>query len=214
MAPRILAVCTGGPRPIGAKSGHTGHFKTPQMGAVEVTATGLLGDTIVDTAHHGGPEQAVYIFCEDDRAHWEGQLGLLVSAGFFGENLLIDGLAGADLALGDRLIIGNTTLQITAPRIPCVTFAARIGDPNGVSLFNVVARPGAYARVLKTGAITSFDPVTHLPFDGDRISVPDHFRRYVQRNMDRPYLKRLVDIPCHSQIRETARATLGIANPG
>lgn len=205
---KVLAVCTGAPRKIAVKSGQTGHFKVPQSGAVTFQETGLEGDTIVDTAHHGGPEQAVYIMGEDDRRWWEPHLGMPLPAGFFGENLLIDRLACADLALGDVLEVGDVSLQITAPRIPCVTWNARIGGPNGVRLFNTIARPGAYARVLRKGVVSAFDEVTLQPFDGERVSIPTHFRRFVASDMDADYLRLMLTIPCHAAIHEMARDRL------
>lgn len=206
---KLLAVCTGTAQPIAAKSGRTGHFKTPQLGAVHVGALGLEGDTIVDTAHHGGPDQAVYIMGDKDRAWWETELDRPLPAGFFGENLLIDALASDDLALGDVLHIGAVRLQVTAPRIPCVTFNARIGDKTGVQRFNAAARPGAYARVLRPGDVTAWDPVTHVPYDGVRISIPTHFRAYVSGTMDDAYLAQALSIPAHQGLHDLARKRLG-----
>lgn len=205
---KVLAVCTGAPRKITAKSGQTGHFKAPQAGAVTFHDKGLEDDTIVDTAHHGGPEQAVYIMGNDDRRSWEPHLGMPLPAGFFGENLLIEKLACADLALGDVLEVGEVALQITAPRIPCATWNARIGDPNGIQLFNTIARPGAYARVLRKGRVTAFDDVTLRPFDGERVSIPTYFRCYVASHMDADDMRLLLTIPCHAAIREMARDRL------
>ncbi len=110
----MLAACIGTAQPIAAKSGTTGNFKVPQAGSVTVGLNRLAGDTIVDHTHHGGPEQAAYIFGETDRVWWADHLDHALPAGFFGENLLIDGLASADLALGDTLVIGDVTLQITS----------------------------------------------------------------------------------------------------
>jgi MOSC domain-containing protein YiiM len=64
---KVLAACIGTAQPIVAKSGMTGYFKAPQAGGVTVGPNGLAGDTIVDRKHHGGPQQAVYIFSEADR---------------------------------------------------------------------------------------------------------------------------------------------------
>jgi MOSC domain-containing protein YiiM len=43
-------------------SGQTGIYKLPASAPVQVTAEGLAGDTICDTKHHGGPDQAVYLY--------------------------------------------------------------------------------------------------------------------------------------------------------
>lgn len=206
---KVLAVCIGEPRPIAAKSGKTGHFKTPVAGAVPLTPLGLEGDTIVDRKHHGGPEQAVYVLTEDDRLWWESELGHPCPAGYFGENLLIDGIDGADLCIGDIISTDSVKLQITAPRIPCVTFAARIGDPQGVKRFHKAGRPGAYARVLKPGSIEAFDPISFLPYEGERISVAENMRAFVAGFPDRDFLERLLTTPAHADGIRMAKEKLG-----
>ena len=59
---RLLSVNTGVPRAIEAKSGQTGIFKRPVSGPVRIGTLGLSGDHILDTEHHGGIDQAVYVF--------------------------------------------------------------------------------------------------------------------------------------------------------
>ena len=204
---RCLAICAGTPQPIAAKSGRTGHFKTPLPGA-EIGPLGVMGDHIVDTDHHGGPDQAIYLFGEADRVWWSDALNRPLPAGFFGENLLIEGLASADLALGDVLVVGSVRLQITAPRIPCVTFAVRIGDPDGVKRFIAANRTGAYARVLRPGAVHPLDPVALHPFPGERIPIPEHFARFMEGRMDDDYLRRTLAIPAHTGLHDLARARL------
>lgn len=206
---RLLAICAGQPRPIKAKSGRTGHFKVPLAGAVNVTPNGVEGDTIVDTANHGGPDQAVYVLGEADRIWWQTDLGRPLPAGFMGENMLIDGIDSAKLALGDQLLVGAVKLQITAPRVPCVTFAARIAKPDGVKRFLASGHPGAYARVLRAGTVTALETIQHVPFKGDRITVVDHLHRYAQSNMDAAYLRRLLAIPAHFGMHDLARRHLG-----
>ncbi|MEO7838046.1 MAG: MOSC domain-containing protein, partial [Anaerolineales bacterium] len=40
----------------------TGIFKLPTDKSVRVTKLGLEGDVIVSKKHHGGPDQAVYVY--------------------------------------------------------------------------------------------------------------------------------------------------------
>ncbi len=63
--------------------------------------------------------------------------------GTFGENLTISGLESATFNIGDMLHIGDVTLQVTAPRIPCSTFAARMNDPHWMKKFRQAERPGS-----------------------------------------------------------------------
>ena len=207
---RLSAVLTGQPAPVAAKSGQTGHFKRPRAGAVAVGPAGLEGDCIVDLEHHGGPDQAVYLFGDFDRAWWAEALGHPVEPGFFGENLAIAGLTAAALALGDVLQIGAARLQITAPRIPCATFAAVTGRKDALELFFASARPGAYARVLEGGRIEAGMKVTHLPFAGPRISVVEALEHVRAGRRSEDWARRVLRTPAHEKMRAEARAHLSI----
>jgi MOSC domain-containing protein YiiM len=164
---RLAAVLTGKARPIAAKSGLSGIFKVPRPGAVMVGTTGLDGDTIVDTDHHGGPEQAVYLMGSRDGDHWQNALGSRFEPGLFGENLIVDGTGSPDWHIGDRFAIGSVVLELTGPRIPCETLAARTGDPRFPKAFMRERHPGAYARVCATGPVQSGMPVIHTPATGN-----------------------------------------------
>jgi MOSC domain-containing protein YiiM len=151
----------------GAKaSGITGIFKRPVEGRAVVERLGLAGDHIADTENHGGEDQAIYIYTRPDYAWWSAHLGRDLPPGTFGENLLLSDLESASLCVGDRLHIGDAagdaavTLEITAPRIPCVTLAARMGDPTFVKRFVGAERFGVYCRVLHAGTVGRGDSVT------------------------------------------------------
>ncbi len=104
-------------------------------------AGGVAGDTVANTRHHGGPDQAVYVYPDEDYAWWREQLGRRLPPGIFGENMTI-AAAGADpVRVGDRLPVGETLLEVTAPRIPCSVFAARMGEPTGSGVSAMQAVP-------------------------------------------------------------------------
>jgi len=85
----ILSVNIGQRTPIAnAKaSGITGIYKNPANRPVMVTSLGLAGDFIADTKHHGGVDQAVYVYGTDDYDWWAAELGRPLAPGTFGENL-------------------------------------------------------------------------------------------------------------------------------
>src|SRR2546423_204239 len=114
---------------IGPRDVKTGIYKTPTPSPMRIGEMGLEGDTISNTKDHGGPDQAVYVYGTADYAWWSTQLGQSLAPGTFGENLTVSNLSSAKFVIGDRLTIGEVVLEVTAPRIPCVTFAARMGDP-------------------------------------------------------------------------------------
>jgi MOSC domain-containing protein YiiM len=158
-------------RRINAKSGWTGIAKKPADGRVSVRmpaegGSGLADDTICDTAHHGGVDQAVYSYAREDLDEWERVLGRALPCGAFGENLTTEGLDVTAALIGQRWRIGHdVVLQVTVPRIPCRTFAVWLGEHGWIKTFTQRAAPGAYLRVIEPGVVSSGDPLTmeHRP---------------------------------------------------
>lgn len=159
---QILSINSGRPETItiGKRVSTTGIFKTPIAGQVHVSTQGLMGDTIADTVHHGGVDQAVYLYSAEDYAWWEAELQRPIPFGTFGENLTLSSFGPQPLRAGDRIAIGAVLLEVTFPRIPCATLAARMSDATFVQQFAQARRPGAYTRVLSTGDLQVNDSVT------------------------------------------------------
>ena len=139
--------------------GGTAIDKQPQAGRVAVTVDGLAGDGVGNKRHHGGPDQALYAYGTPDYAWWEAELGRPLAPATFGENLTIEGLESAALSIGDRLVAPGVTLEVTSPRIPCATLAARMDDEGFIRRFRNARRPGVYLRVLEPGEIGPGDEV-------------------------------------------------------
>ena len=152
---KILSVNLGQERILERKDRveKTGIFKIPASEPVWLSTLGLQNDVIISKKHHGGPDQAVYVYGMADYAWWMNELGRELLPGTFGENLTIEELESAQFNIGDTLHCGDVTLQVTAPRIPCKTFAARMDDPYWVKKFRHAERPGLYCRVIKEGFV-------------------------------------------------------------
>ena len=174
--------------------------KRSVTGPVSVGPEGLDGDQVADTRHHGGADQAIYVYTVEDYRHWEGLLGRELSPGIFGENLTVDGFSSGDVFVGDRLRVGTVVIELTAPRIPCGTFSRRMGESaDFVERFRTELRPGVYCRVIEGGHVTVGDAVTLLP--GERtVSIPDVVRLWGQKP-DRPTLERLLAAPIDERSR-------------
>lgn len=170
---QVGSVNIGTPRQVRAKAGLTGIDKRPVPGPVLVSTpgpgvSGLAGDAICDVPNHGGPDQAVYAFAREDLDWWESRLSRSLSSGTFGENITTLGLDVTGARLGERWKVGSDlVLTVTAPRIPCATFAVWVSQKGWLKAFTERARPGAYLRVLNPGQVQV----------GDRVEVvyrPDH----------------------------------------
>lgn len=174
---------------------HTGIFKFPTEGPVKVTTLGLEDDVIISKKHHGGPDQAVYVYGDTDYAWWSSELKREILPGTFGDNLTIGDLESAQFNVGDMIHIDEVILQVTAPRIPCETFAARMEDPQWVKKFRHAERPGLYCRVIKEGFVKAGDPVSMEKYTGETISTLEMFRDYYDRNKSPETIRRHLNAP-------------------
>ncbi|HUQ59800.1 MOSC domain-containing protein [Lentzea sp.] len=167
-----------------AREGATGIDKRPVDGPLEVRApgakgsagSGVAGDAIADVMSHGGDYQAVYAYAREDLDWWQSELGLDLRNGRFGENLTTQGIDQTHARIGERWRVGTALLEVTAPRIPCRTFAGFLGLKGWVKRFTQVARPGAYFRVLEAGAIAPGDEITVVHRPEHDVTVEMFFR--------------------------------------
>ena len=189
---QLISVNLGHARAIknGKPSGKTGIYKLPTSEAVQVTSEGLPGDFICDTKHHGGADQALYVYGIPDYEWWAAELGRTLEPGTFGENLTVSGLLSSDFSIGDLLYVGEVTLQVTAPRIPCVTLAARMDDPAFVKRFRHGERPGLYCRVLTEGSIRVGDGVRREAYSGETVRALEVFRNWYEPIQDEDWIRR------------------------
>lgn len=181
----------------------TGIFKEPVAGEVEVTTHGLVGDHIGSTKYHGGPDQAVYLYSAGDYGWWEEALSRDLPAGTFGENLTVSTLGQHPPRIGDVWRVGEVRLQLTAPRIPCSTLAARMNEPRFVKMFAQANRGGAYARVLSPGMLRAGLPILVETSNPCHPTIDELFAEWHRRNKDIELLRRALDSPLASMARET-----------
>lgn len=173
----------------------TGIYKEPVQGPVAIKVTGIEEDVICDKKNHGGPDQAVYVYGGADYAWWSDELGRQVEPGTFGDNLTISELESARFNIGDLLHIGEVSLQVSAPRIPCGTFATRMGDPQWVRKFRRAERPGLYCRVLREGLLRIGDLVRVEPYAGETISILEMYREYYNKQKSQDLIERHLRAP-------------------
>lgn len=173
----------------------TGIYKIPVDAPVEIKSLGIDGDAICDTKNHGGVDQALYIYGGADYAWWSKEIGKELAPGTFGDNLTISDLESGSFNVGDYLYIGEVTLQVTAPRIPCGTFATRMEDPHWVKKFRAAERPGLYVRIIKQGIVKAGDLVSVEKYTGETISIVEMYREHYNKNKSGESLRRHLNAP-------------------
>jgi MOSC domain-containing protein YiiM len=166
-----------------------------------VEPLGLVGDVVADEEHHGGPDQAVYLYGRADYEWWEKELGRSLPAGTFGENLTLTELDVRERRPGDRFRIGTVLLELTSPRIPCAVFAHRLRERQWVKRFRDAERPGSYARVLEPGEVAVGEPVELIP-GATATTLVEHYRLHYARKALAVELERALAAPV--SVRERA----------
>jgi len=111
------------------------------------------------------------------------QLGAELLDGAFGENVTTAGLDISGALIGETWRLGTAVLQVTSPRVPCVTFAGWMDERQGVSRhwvrrFANAGRPGAYLRVLEEGAVGRGDPVEVLGRPAQKVTVAESMQAF------------------------------------
>jgi MOSC domain-containing protein YiiM len=193
----------------GDASGRSGIDKRPAGDRVDIRFAGLAGDFIGERAHHGGPDQAVYAYAEEDAGWWAAELGRSLGPGAFGENLTTYAVDLTGAVIGERWAVGGALLEVTKPRTPCATFAGYWGMRDLIKRFTVRAAPGAYLRVLREGDVGAGDPVevVHRPAHG--VTIGQVFRA---TTLEPELLPALLDVPeLPESVQEKVRRRLGVA---
>jgi MOSC domain-containing protein YiiM len=176
---------------IGGKPGRTGIDKRPAAGPVLLGALGVQGDTNVDREHHGGEDQAVYAYAREDLDWWVEQLGRELRNGIFGENVTTAGLEISGASIGEIWSLGSAVVQVTLPRVPCVTFQSWLGEDRWVRRFARAGRPGAYLRVLTEGTVQAGDQARVLDQPATRVTVAESMLAFYG---DQDIMRRLLEV--------------------
>jgi MOSC domain-containing protein YiiM len=140
---QVVAVC------ISEKKGER---KTPVAQVRLRENHGIEGD-----AHAGEWHRQVSLLAEESIAKMRA-LGLDVTAGDFAENIATSGIELVALPVGSRLLVGETTLEVTQIGKECHTRCAiyyQAGDC-------VMPKEGIFAKVVTGGTIRPGDRVRRI----------------------------------------------------
>ena len=190
---RVISVNTGQEADlvIGGKPARSAIEKRPAAGPVRVGFLGLDGDEHADKENHGGPEQAVYAYDREDLDWWVERLGRELRNGQFGENITTMGLDITGAMIGEKWQIGTAVVQVTSPRIPCITFQSRLSEDRWVKRFAAARRPGAYLRVLTPGTVGAADEARVVDRPAASVTVAESMLAYYG---DQDLMRRLLKV--------------------
>ena len=177
---------------------------------IALEEAGITGDAVVNGKHHGGPDQAVYVYSAEDYAWWENELNRSLEPGTFGENVTVS-TAPKTVRVGDRIQVEDALLEVTSPRIPCATFAARMGEEGWIRRFRDANRPGFYCRVLQTGIVKPGDAMQWTAAPEANVTLDEMVEHFYATDIPLPDIRRALSSPIAIRSRaeyETRLASL------
>ncbi|MGA9556140.1 MAG: MOSC domain-containing protein [Terriglobales bacterium] len=184
---RIVSVNVGRPR-LYSHNGvtfSTGIFKEPISERVMLRRTNLDGDRHADLSVHGGPEKAAYGYPTEHYAYWKAELAeTTLPWGAFGENFSTEGLLEREVRIGDRYRVGDATVMVKTPRLPCLKLAAKFRRDDMIERFLLSGRSGYYFSVIEEGEVGAGDEFQFLGTATPTLSVFDTFAAYTSLDLE------------------------------
>ena len=173
----------------------TAIFKTAVDGSVELRRHNLDGDRQADLSVHGGPTKAVYLYPMQHYAYWEKELpDCDLPWGSFGENFTTDGVDEETVFIGDQFRVGQATVVVTEPRMPCSKLMAKFGRVDMVKRFLKSQRSGFYFGVVEEGRVQAGDELERLSKHPDGLSVADVTRLYTSEKGNHALLQKAISV--------------------
>lgn len=154
----------------------TGIFKTQVDGPIFLDIEDVKNDVVVDRKHHGGVDQAVYVYGYNHYEFWRKlypDLGL--NFGAMGENITVSNLDESTINVGDIYSLGEARIQATKPRQPCFKLGIRFNDQKVVKQFWETTKSGVYFRILEKGYTAKDDELILIEKSINSPSIADVF---------------------------------------
>lgn len=173
----------------------TGIMKQPAAGPIRLSVRGFEGDGVGDTKHHGGSDKAVCVYIHEHYRYWETTLKTALPTAAFGENVTLSGITEAGVAIGDVFRLGTALVQVSQPRQPCNTLAARFGRSDMVKLVVDAGKTGFYLRVLEEGVVQQGDAFSLMERDSRSVTVAFANQVYHHDRKDREGIEQVLAVP-------------------
>lgn len=177
----------------------TGICKRPTSQPLFLGKMGFEGDGVADLKHHGGEDKAVCVYSKDHYPYWEELLGIPLIPAAFGENLTVNNLLEDSVSIGDIFQLGTALVQVSQPRQPCKTLAARYGKDDMVKLVRDSGRTGFYLRVLEKGVVERTNRIILQDRDPHGITVSFANRIFYYDRNNCEAIEKVLEVPALSR---------------
>lgn len=141
----------------------TGIFKYPVANPIFLDFEDVQNDAVVDRKHHGGIDQAVYVYGEQ---HYHFFKELYPNQdwqyGMFGENITMTDFDETEIHVGSIYQLGEAKIEVTKPRQPCYKLGIRFNNQKIVKDFWHSTKSGVYFKILEKGNVNVGDKLIVL----------------------------------------------------
>jgi MOSC domain-containing protein YiiM len=180
------------------KEVRTGICKNPVSEPQYLEKLGFKGNGVADLKHHGGPDKAVCVYSLEHYPYWEKVLGIKLFPAAFGENLSVSNLHEDYICIGDVFQLGTAVVQVSQPRQPCRTLAARYGRNDMIKLVVESGRTGFYFRVMEEGTVEKGDTLILRERDAHNITISFASRIYHHDRINYEGIEKVLAVPALS----------------
>lgn len=167
---------------------------SPETGTVKQPTAEVMLDQkgIVGDAHAGDWHRQVSLLTQETIDAFVARTGRETSPGEFAENITTRGVALDEVAVLDRLRIGDTALEVTQIGKECHGETCAIYRDVGQC---VMPKEGIFCRVITGGKVRPGDDITHLirPLHFQVITLSDRASRGEYEDMSGPKVRGLVE---------------------
>jgi MOSC domain-containing protein YiiM len=111
------------------------------------------------------------------------------------ENLTVSGALETEVCIGDVFRVGEATVQISQPRVPCNKLAGKNGERRLAKWVSRTGYTGFYMRVSSEGMVDAGDAFELVERHPDRISIAEVNEIIYERSRDFALIERLAGLP-------------------
>ncbi|WP_462411511.1 MOSC domain-containing protein [Neobacillus sp. Marseille-QA0830] len=160
----------------------------------EVKKTGIVDDDVANLQFHGGPDRAVCLYPFEHYSYWEEvfQKRLILPA--FGENITATGMTEKQVCIGDIYKVGDTILQITQGRVPCVSISNYNEEKQLLKKVVETTFTGYFFRVLEEGAIHLDSEINLVEKHSKEISISFATQILFHQKQDKASIEKILTV--------------------
>ena len=162
--------------------------------AFKVERFGIVDDDVANHKFHGGPDRVVCMYPFEHYSYWEEEFQRKLSLPAFGENITATGMTEEQVCIGDIYKIGDTILQVTQGRVPCVTISNYNEEKGFLKKVIDTTLTGYFFRVLEEGTIMLDSEITLLEKHEKEISVSFATQILFHQKQDKASIEKILTV--------------------